>query len=143
MDSLYSPSRIREALDWIWFDLTRPENRGVWPALERAHAARTRIELFDMAWWMHFHSVQPVTRPIWWPWSSRTSCVVLGADTAPLGHGMGRHPSDPHRLVGGTWRRCLRSPLRVITVVLNRSRLEFTRADPTQGIPSHPVAVAR
>jgi hypothetical protein len=24
MDSIYSPSRIREALDWIWFDLMRP-----------------------------------------------------------------------------------------------------------------------
>ncbi len=54
MDSVYSPSRIREALDWIWFDLTRPENRDVWPALNRSHPSRTRIELFDMAWWMHF-----------------------------------------------------------------------------------------
>jgi hypothetical protein len=27
MDSVYSASRIRETLDWIWFDLTRPENR--------------------------------------------------------------------------------------------------------------------
>jgi hypothetical protein len=51
MDSVYSPSRIREALDWIWFDLTRPENRDAWPALARAQPARTRIELFDMAWW--------------------------------------------------------------------------------------------
>jgi hypothetical protein len=29
MDSVYSPSRTREALDWIWFDLTRPENMHV------------------------------------------------------------------------------------------------------------------
>ena len=64
MESIYSPSRIREALDWIRFDLTRPENEDVWPALSRSHPSRTRIELFDMAWWMHFRSVQPVARPI-------------------------------------------------------------------------------
>lgn len=64
MDSVYSPTRIREALDWIWVDLTRPENDDVWPALSGSHPARSRIELFDMAWWMHFRSVQPVTRPI-------------------------------------------------------------------------------
>jgi Family of unknown function (DUF6308) len=64
MDSVYSPNRIREALDWIWFDLTRPENRDVWPALSRSHPSQTRIELFDMAWWMHLRSVQPVARPI-------------------------------------------------------------------------------
>jgi hypothetical protein len=29
MESVYSPSRIREALDWIGFDLTRSENREV------------------------------------------------------------------------------------------------------------------
>jgi len=41
------------ALDWIWFDLTRPENRDVWPALSGSHPARSRIELVDLAWWMH------------------------------------------------------------------------------------------
>jgi Family of unknown function (DUF6308) len=64
MDSVYSPSRIREALEWIWFDLTRPENKDVWPVLSGSHPARSRIELFDMAWWMHFRSIQPVARPI-------------------------------------------------------------------------------
>ncbi len=64
MDSVYLPSRIREALDWIWFDLTRPENRDVWPALSGSHPARSRVALFDMAWWMHFRSVQPVARSI-------------------------------------------------------------------------------
>jgi len=59
MESVYSPSRIREALDWIWFDVTRPENEDVWPVLNRSHPSRTRIELFDMAWWMQFRSVQP------------------------------------------------------------------------------------
>jgi hypothetical protein len=46
------------------FEKARPENRDVWPALARLHPARTRVELFDMAWWMHFRSVQPVARPI-------------------------------------------------------------------------------
>jgi len=64
MDSVYSPGRIREALDWIWFDFTRPENRDVWPALARLHPKRTLIELFDIAWWMYFRSVQPVARTI-------------------------------------------------------------------------------
>ncbi len=64
MDRIYAPSRIREALNWIWFDLNRSENENVWPALSRSHPNRTRIELFDMAWWMHFRSVQPVARPI-------------------------------------------------------------------------------
>jgi hypothetical protein len=64
MDSVYSPTRIREAIDWIWFDVTRTENADVWPALSQSHPSRTRIELFDMAWWMHFRSVQPVARPI-------------------------------------------------------------------------------
>ena len=41
------------ALDWIWFDLTRPENRDVWPALSGSHPVRSRIELVDLAWWMH------------------------------------------------------------------------------------------
>jgi hypothetical protein len=62
MDSVYTPNRIREALDWIWFDLIRPENRDVWPALSRSHPGRTRIELFDMAWWMHF-SLSPAGSP--------------------------------------------------------------------------------
>jgi hypothetical protein len=39
MDSVYSASRIRQALDWIWFDLTRPENRDVWPALASSRSA--------------------------------------------------------------------------------------------------------
>ena len=64
MESVYSTSRIREALDWICFDVTRPENEDVWPVLNRSHPSRTRIELFDMAWWMQFRSVQPVARPI-------------------------------------------------------------------------------
>jgi hypothetical protein len=62
-DSVYSPSRIREALDWISSTSLGPENRDVWPARAQAHPARTRIELFDIARWMRLLSIQPVARP--------------------------------------------------------------------------------
>jgi Family of unknown function (DUF6308) len=63
METIKSVPRIREALDWIATDLIRKENAAVWPALERLEPERTRIELFDMVWWMHFRAVEPVARP--------------------------------------------------------------------------------
>lgn len=60
MDSIYAVSRIREALEWIFVDLTRPENREVWPQLEQLEPSRSRIELFDMVWWMYFRRIEPV-----------------------------------------------------------------------------------
>lgn len=62
--NLFQFYNFARPLDWIWFDLTRPENRDVWPALSGSHPARSRVELFDMAWWMHFRSIQPIARPI-------------------------------------------------------------------------------
>ena len=35
-------------------DLTRPENEPVWERLRELEPERSRIELFDMVWWMHF-----------------------------------------------------------------------------------------
>lgn len=58
--SIYAEGRIREALEWITIDLTRPENTGTWAALCESQPTRTRIELFDMVWWMHFRRHQPV-----------------------------------------------------------------------------------
>jgi len=58
-DSVKDIGRIREALDSIWFDLTRPENTQVWSALSAQEPTRTRIELFDMVWWSHFRGVEP------------------------------------------------------------------------------------
>jgi hypothetical protein len=52
-------ARIGEALDRIWFDLTRPENRQIWSVLSAEQPARTRIELFDLVWWSHFRDVEP------------------------------------------------------------------------------------
>jgi hypothetical protein len=61
MESIYAVARIREALDWMFFDLTRTENAEVWPRLEEIEPTRSRIELFDMVWWMYFRLVEPVT----------------------------------------------------------------------------------
>jgi hypothetical protein len=47
IESIYAVGRIREALDWIFFDLTRAENAEVWPRLEGIEPRRSRIELFD------------------------------------------------------------------------------------------------
>jgi hypothetical protein len=59
-DSIDAVQRIREALDWIAEDLTRPENESVWPELHAIEPTRSRIELFDMIWWMYFRQVEPV-----------------------------------------------------------------------------------
>jgi hypothetical protein len=53
-DTVKVVPRIREALDWIAADLTRPENEPVWERLQELEPERSRIELFDMIWWMHF-----------------------------------------------------------------------------------------
>ena len=60
METIKSVPRIREALDWIAKDLTRPENASVWPRLEQIEPKRSRIELFDMVWWMYSRQVEPV-----------------------------------------------------------------------------------
>lgn len=59
-DSIKAVPRIKEALDWIAEDLTRPENASVWPQLHAIEPTRSRIELFDMIWWMYFRQVEPV-----------------------------------------------------------------------------------
>jgi hypothetical protein len=61
---VYAEARIREALEWIWQDLNRAENAAVWPILSERHPTRTRIQLFDMAWWVYFRRIQPVARPV-------------------------------------------------------------------------------
>jgi hypothetical protein len=59
-DTIKSVPRIKEALDWIAEDITRAENAATWPALEALEPERSRIELFDMVWWMYFRRVEPV-----------------------------------------------------------------------------------
>jgi hypothetical protein len=53
-DTIKAVARIKEALDWIAVDVTRPENEPVWERLQEIEPARSRIELFDMVWWMYF-----------------------------------------------------------------------------------------
>jgi hypothetical protein len=53
-DTVKAVPRIREALDWIVVDITRPENEESWERLQAIEPERTRIELFDIVWWMHF-----------------------------------------------------------------------------------------
>jgi hypothetical protein len=60
VESVYAQSRIREALECIWIDLTRAANDAAWSALADVEPTRSRIELFDMVWWMHFRRLEPV-----------------------------------------------------------------------------------
>jgi Family of unknown function (DUF6308) len=59
-ESVYKETHIHEALEWIWTDLTRPENTDAWAALSEIEPTRSRIELFDMVWWEHFQRLEPV-----------------------------------------------------------------------------------
>jgi hypothetical protein len=59
-DTIKAVPRIKEALDWIFTDLTRPENQAVWAKLQTIEPERSRIELFDMVWWIHFREIEPV-----------------------------------------------------------------------------------
>ena len=59
-DSVKSQEMINTALDWIAFDLNRPENTSAWRLLKEIEPARSRIQLFDSVWWMYFRKLQPV-----------------------------------------------------------------------------------
>lgn len=60
LDSVNSEVVILRALDWISYDLNRPENVDSWEVLSSIEPKRTRIQLFDSVWWMYFWEVQPV-----------------------------------------------------------------------------------
>jgi hypothetical protein len=60
MESVKSQVKIKEALDWIAYDLTRSENASVWQHLHTIEPSRSRIQLFDSVWWMHFRQIEPV-----------------------------------------------------------------------------------
>ena len=53
-DTVKAVPRIKEALDWIAVDVTRSENESVWERLHETEPERSRVELFDMVWWMYF-----------------------------------------------------------------------------------------
>ncbi len=48
MDTIKAVPRIKEALDWIAADVTRPENESTWSQLQEIEPERSRIELFDI-----------------------------------------------------------------------------------------------
>jgi hypothetical protein len=58
--SIRQPLGMNAALEWTWTDLTRPENDEAWASLAEIDPLRSRIELFDMVWWIYFHRLQPV-----------------------------------------------------------------------------------
>jgi hypothetical protein len=62
-ESVYAQARIREALEWIWTDLTRADNTDAWTALPGLEPVRSRIGLSDMVWWEHFRRLEPI-RPV-------------------------------------------------------------------------------
>jgi hypothetical protein len=58
--SVWAIPAIRDALERITYDLTRPENAAVWVGLRSVQPERSAIELFDMVWWSHFRRLEPV-----------------------------------------------------------------------------------
>jgi hypothetical protein len=63
MDTIKSTARIREALEWVAYDLTRSENAETWLSLSEIEPERARIELFDCIWWIYFRRLEPVPSP--------------------------------------------------------------------------------
>jgi len=61
-DSIKNENLILKVLDWIAFDVNRPENDDVWSSLHTIEPARSRIQLFDSVWWMYFRMTQPILR---------------------------------------------------------------------------------
>ena len=59
-ESIKSQNRIEEALNWIRYDLLRPENCDVWRVLQVIEPTHSLIEIFDSVWWMNFRKVEPV-----------------------------------------------------------------------------------
>lgn len=64
MESVYAVSRIGEAIDWIAFDITRRANERTWAQLADLEPLRSRIDLFDVVWWMYFRMIAPVRPPM-------------------------------------------------------------------------------
>lgn len=86
-DTIKDVPTIKDALDWIAHDLIRPDNKLTWPHLQAMEPDRSRIELFDMIWWMYFRQIEPSgqpgsprsTPPAQWP-APETSVDGVGGD---------------------------------------------------------------
>lgn len=62
-DTVKDVCRIKDALDWIARDLVRAENETAWQHLHANEPERSRIELFDMIWWVYFRQAEPYGSP--------------------------------------------------------------------------------
>ena len=96
-DTVKAVSRIKEALDWIAVDVTRPENEAVWARLEEIEPTRSRIELFDMVWWMYFAWLQAGSAG----GPSSAEIVRLRGEPAVW---LGAEPFVTRSLLAGCWR---------------------------------------
>jgi len=96
-DTVKAVSRIKEALDWIAVDVTRPENEAVWARLEEIEPTRSRIELFDMVWWMYFAWLQAGSAGC----PSSAEIVRLRGEPAVW---LGAEPFVTRSLLAGCWR---------------------------------------
>jgi hypothetical protein len=97
---------IKKALDWIAYDLVRSDNQSTWSQMQALDRDRSRIELFDMIWWMYFRQVEPLGQvgsrprsapPAWWP-APETSgdglsqdMVIFRGDDKPYLHWISEH----------------------------------------------------
>ena len=61
-DSIKDQTTICAALDWITYDLNRPENTVAWENLQALEPKHSRIQVFDSVWWMYFRKIQPVVQ---------------------------------------------------------------------------------
>jgi hypothetical protein len=59
-DSVRDQNLICKALDWIAYDLNRPENKQAWSFLSVFELRHHKIEIFDSVWWMYFRTIQPI-----------------------------------------------------------------------------------
>jgi hypothetical protein len=59
-DSVRDQNLICSALDWIAYDLNRPENERAWSFLSVLELRHHQIEIFDSVWWMYFRTIQPI-----------------------------------------------------------------------------------
>jgi hypothetical protein len=58
-ETIKALTKIKQPLDWFARDLVRPENEPAWSQLHAMEPERSRIELFDMIWWMYFRKMEP------------------------------------------------------------------------------------
>ncbi len=63
-DSVYGVAAVQSAIDQLAVDLTSPENLSSWQALAAMQPGRSRIELFDMVWWMYFRELERLSSPL-------------------------------------------------------------------------------